>query len=189
MNYRQLVKRIMVLISVLICSSIIMETAWAGRSSKFKGRSFKGAASTSISGRISRRSKVNVSNNRNNISNRVNNANVNRFSNNNINVNRRNTVVNVNRNVNIRVSRYYDNGYDNDVGNFVAGAVVGGIIGSAVTRAAQPTVVIGSSITTLPSGCTTIITNDVTYHRCGTAYYRPYYDGSNLVYTLEPSPY
>jgi hypothetical protein len=43
----------------------------------------------------------------------------------------------------------------------------------------------GTRVTVLPSGCTTIVKQGVTYHYCGGVYYRPYYEGNTVVYVVE----
>jgi hypothetical protein len=40
----------------------------------------------------------------------------------------------------------------------------------------------------LPSGCTTVVTDNVTYHHCGGVYYRPYYEGTKVVYVVVNAP-
>ncbi len=40
-------------------------------------------------------------------------------------------------------------------------------------------------VTILPAGCTRVVTRGVTYHRCGGVYYRPYYEGNQVVYVEE----
>jgi hypothetical protein len=49
-------------------------------------------------------------------------------------------------------------------------------------------VAVGTRVATLPSGCTTVVTDDVTYHQCGGVYYRPYYEGTNVVYVVVDAP-
>jgi hypothetical protein len=39
-----------------------------------------------------------------------------------------------------------------------------------------------STVTVLPSGCTEVVQSGIAYQHCRTAYYRPYYQGPNLVY-------
>ena len=41
---------------------------------------------------------------------------------------------------------------------------------------------------TLPGGCIKVVTRDVTYYRCGAVYYRPYYEGTELVYIVVDAP-
>ena len=43
----------------------------------------------------------------------------------------------------------------------------------------------GTRVHVLPAGCTTVITRGVKYYRCGGVYYRPYYQGSTVVYVVE----
>lgn len=49
-------------------------------------------------------------------------------------------------------------------------------------------VAVGTRVATLPSGCTTVVTDDVTYHHCGGVYYRPYYEGTTVVYVVVDAP-
>jgi hypothetical protein len=41
---------------------------------------------------------------------------------------------------------------------------------------------------TLPAGCTRIVRGGVTYHSCGGIYYRPYYQGNQVVYEVVQQP-
>lgn len=50
-------------------------------------------------------------------------------------------------------------------------------------------VVIGSVIASLPRNCSSIYINGVTYHECGNAYYKPYYQGGSVTYVVVNSPY
>jgi hypothetical protein len=119
------------------------------------------------------------------------NVNQNVNANRNVNINKD---VNVNRNVNVNrdvdVHRDYHGDYHDDwdnAGAFVAGAVVGGITGAAIASASQPSTVVvapGTVVTTLPTGCTTIIVNGISYQQCGTVYYRPEYRGGTVVYVV-----
>ena len=49
-------------------------------------------------------------------------------------------------------------------------------------------VVIGTRVAVLPAGCTTVITRGITYHHCGGYYYRPYYEGTTVVYVVVEKP-
>jgi hypothetical protein len=40
-------------------------------------------------------------------------------------------------------------------------------------------------VATLPPGCSTVGVGGASYRQCGGAYYRPTYDGPNLVYVAE----
>jgi hypothetical protein len=40
-------------------------------------------------------------------------------------------------------------------------------------------------VTALPGGCTATVVGAVTYQQCGSVRYRPYYQGSTLVYVVE----
>jgi len=128
-------------------------------------------------------------------------TNVNRNSN--VNVNR-NANVNVNRNVNVNVNNHggcWNCGYyhDNDWnwGSFAAGAAVGAVTTAAVASAAHSssttTVVvaapaIGTLVPTLPAGCTTVSAGGTVVYHCNTVYYRPSYQGTQLVYQVVTYP-
>lgn len=47
---------------------------------------------------------------------------------------------------------------------------------------------IGHRVTILPAGCTTVITDEITYHHCSGYYYRPYYEGDTVVYVIVEAP-
>lgn len=88
---------------------------------------------------------------------------------------RRNT--NINRNVN--VNHYYGGG-----GHY-------GYWGGRTVVAWSSALVIGSMVAaaSMPTTCTTFITNGVTYKQCGSSYYHPYYQGDTVVYKVVSSPY
>jgi hypothetical protein len=99
----------------------------------------------------------------------VNRKNVNK------NVNRKN--VNVNKNVNVDVNRrggYYGRGY-NPVGTAVA--------------VAATAVVVGSIVNSVPSNCTTVMSNNISYRQCGNDWYEPRYSGGSTSYVVVNSPY
>ncbi|MEA2048589.1 MAG: hypothetical protein U9O64_09120 [Campylobacterota bacterium] len=94
------------------------------------------------------------------------------------NVNRNvNRNTNVNRNVN--VNHYHSGG--RHYGHYNGRAIVAWTAGLAMGA------MIASS--SMPSSCTTVIANNISYRRCGSAYYRPYYQGSTVVYQVVASPY
>jgi len=146
--------------------------------------------------------RVAVQNHNNNANlNRNHNTNVNR--NQNVNVNRdvnvnRNVNVNVNNNVNVHGGYYGGCCYheDNDWGAFAVGAAVGVATTAAVAAATRPstttvvtnTVAVGSVVPTLPGGCTTIANGSAVVYQCSNVYYRPYYQGSTLVYQAVTYP-
>ena len=115
-----------------------------------------------------KRGKTHTSVNRNKNTNR--NVNVN--SNKNVN---RNTNVNVNKNVNVDVdvNRRRGRGYH----PIATGVAIG------VTAA-----IIGSMVNTLPTGCTTVITNGISYSQCGNTWYQPQYSGNNVTYIVVNAP-
>ena len=143
----------------------------------------------------------------NNDANRNVNNNANRNVNNNTNVNRNyNSNVNVNRDVNVNVNNNYHGGgcyncggYYNDNswnwGSFAAGAAVGVATTAAVAAATrpEPTVVVaapavGSVVTALPGGCSTVGAGGAVVYSCSNVYYRPYYQGTTLVYQVVTYP-
>ncbi len=46
-------------------------------------------------------------------------------------------------------------------------------------------IAVGTRVYALPTGCTKVITHGVTYYHCGADYYRPYYEGTTVVYVVE----
>jgi hypothetical protein len=61
------------------------------------------------------------------------------------------------------------------------GAVAAGVaVGTAIA--------VGTRVTTLPSSCTTVVTAGVTYHHCGSVYYRAYHEGTTVVYVVVDAP-
>ena len=104
------------------------------------------------------------------------NRNVNRNSNRNVNRN-----VNRNRNVNVNVhhnNRYY-------------GGRHYGYYRGAPLLAFSTALVVGSVIAaaTMPTTCTTVVANGISYRRCDNSYYQPFYEGDTLVYKVVTSPY
>lgn len=49
-------------------------------------------------------------------------------------------------------------------------------------------ITLGTRVATLPRGCTTVVRYNVSYHHCGGVYYRPYYQGTTLVYVVVEAP-
>ena len=43
----------------------------------------------------------------------------------------------------------------------------------------------GTRVYVLPTGCTTVITGGVKYYICDGVYYRPYYEGTTVIYVVE----
>ncbi len=49
-------------------------------------------------------------------------------------------------------------------------------------------IAVGTRVATLPRSCTTVVTYGTTYHHCGGVYYRPYYEGTKVVYVVVDAP-
>jgi hypothetical protein len=49
-------------------------------------------------------------------------------------------------------------------------------------------IAIGTRVARLPRSCTTVVTDEVTYHHCDGVYYRPYYEGTTVVYVVVDAP-
>jgi hypothetical protein len=107
---------------------------------------------------------------------RSGNRNVNRNYNRNHNINR-----NVNRNVNVNVNHRYYGGYGRGYGYYggrpVLAFTTGLVIGSVIAAS------------TMPTTCTTVVANGISYRQCGSSYYQPFYQGDTLVYKVVASPY
>ena len=121
--------------------------------------------------------------NRSRSGNRSRNTNKNRNVNKNKNVNR-NVNRNVNKNVNVNVNnnRRYYGGHSRGHYGYYRGAplmafTTGLVIGSVIAAS------------TMPSTCTTIVANGISYRRCDNSYYQPFYEGDTLVYKVVSSPY
>lgn len=108
-----------------------------------------------------------------------NRGNINTGNVNNIQGGDRNTNINIDNDINI------DGGYNgrHDYGYpgyhpVAAGAVIGAM---AVTTAA----LVGSYYYALPpSGCTVVVTNGISYQRCGSVYYQQTWQGDTVVYVV-----
>jgi hypothetical protein len=74
-----------------------------------------------------------------------------------------------------RTSARHSGGYG-AYGAYGAGAATAAVVGLPVGV---------NYITTLPAGCSSVSANGVTYQQCGSARYRPYYEGETLVYVEE----
>lgn len=124
----------------------------------------------------------------------------NRSVNRNVNVNQN---VNVNRNVNVNTNgTYYGGRYYGGLvvvedhswnwGSFAAGAAAGvatTAVAAAATKPSTTTVVtnapaVGTIITALPSGCTSVATAGTAIYSCNNVYYKPFYQGTTLVYPV-----
>ena len=102
----------------------------------------------------------------------------NRNYNRNHNVNRN---VNRNRNVNVNVNHRYYGGYGRGYGYYggrpVLAFTTGLVIGSVIAAS------------TMPTTCTTVVANGISYRQCGSSYYQPFYQGDTLVYKVVASPF
>jgi hypothetical protein len=179
-------------ITVALCVSLVSSTSWAqlGR----RGGGQRVTVQNRSAGNYNRGANVNRNYN--------NNANVNR----NVNVNQN---INVNRNVNVNTNvhgGYYGGGcyncgyyHDNDWnwGSFAAGAAVGvattAVVAAATRPATTSTVVVaapavGTIVQALPGGCTSINSGGVVMYNCSNVYYRPFYQGTTLVYQVVTYP-
>jgi hypothetical protein len=113
----------------------------------------------------------------------------------------------VNRNVNVNTNShsgcyncggayYHDDGYN--WGAFAAGAAVAATTTAVVAAATRPaptntTVVVqapavGTMVPALPGTCQTINTGNAMVYNCSNVYYRPYYQGTTLVYQVVTYP-
>ncbi len=59
---------------------------------------------------------------------------------------------------------------------------------AAVGAAAVTALAVGAVVRSLPPSCTTVVTAGVTYHHCGTDWYRPQYSGTDVTYVVVPAP-
>jgi len=120
-----------------------------------------------------RRDGDGVNRNKNKNRNRNNNKNVNVNKNKNVNKNV-NTNVNVNKNVNVNVNtnRRYGNYRGRPLVAFSTALVVGTMVAAA----------------TMPTSCTIIVLNGISYKKCENSYYQPFYEGDTLVYKVVASP-
>lgn len=164
--------------ALVVATAAFMVVAWslpdpaeARRGGGHRGGGGGGGGHRSVKGRthtnVNRNKKTKVSNRKNvNVNNRKN-----------VNVNNRKNV-NVNRNVNVNVDHRHG-GYYGRRYNPIATA-------AAVTATA---VVVGSIVNTLPSNCTTIVSNNVSYRQCGNTWYEPRYSGGSTSYVVVNAPY
>jgi len=61
-------------------------------------------------------------------------------------------------------------------------------VGGVARRTTRRTARRHRHLTTLPRGCSTVVTRGVTYHRCSGVYYQPSYQGTQLVYVEVENP-
>ena len=85
----------------------------------------------------------------------------------------RNVNVNVNHNNRYYGGRHYGYYHGSPLLAFSTGLIIGSVIASS----------------TMPTTCTTIVANGISYRRCDNSYYQPFYEGDTLVYKVVASPY
>ncbi|WP_075207737.1 hypothetical protein [Archangium violaceum] len=67
-----------------------------------------------------------------------------------------------------------------------AGAATAAAVGTAAVVGTAAAVGTAAVLSTLPAGCVEVVSAGVMYQRCGSTYYRPTYNGPNLVYVPTP---
>ena len=163
---------------VLLAALLAISPALAGPKG---GGGSRGDAKSSVNHGGGSNKAANISQNRNTNVNQNKNTNIN--SNKNVNVNsNKNVNVNTNRNVDIDVN-HRGGYYDNDC-CFHPIATAAAVTTAAVVTAA----VIGSTVNTVPPGCSTTIINGMAYQQCGSTWYQPQYQGSNVTYIVVNHP-
>ncbi|PYY13366.1 MAG: hypothetical protein DMG61_13555 [Acidobacteria bacterium] len=116
-----------------------------------------------------------------------------------VNVQNRSSNVNRNYNNNTNINRNVNVNQDNNWnwGSFAAGAAVGvattAVVASAAHSSSNTTVVVqapavGGVVPTLPGGCATIASGGAMIYQCSNVYYRPYYQGTQVVYQVVTYP-
>ena len=87
-------------------------------------------------------------------------------------------------------------------GAAAVGAMAGAAVGAAAASQPPPpstvvvvpsappptTLVVGTTLAVLPAGCGAAQAGGVTYYRCGSAWVRPYMQGSTVAYVVVPPP-
>jgi hypothetical protein len=179
--------------AMALCASLVLPSARAQL-----GR--RGGNVTTNVGNRSVNTSRNFNGNTVNRSASVNGNTVNRSASVNGNTVNRNTNVNGNVNVNrsVNVNANYHGGcyncYDHDSGwnwgSFAAGAATGAATTAAVGAATRPpaTVAVGTVVPALPGGCATVQSGGAVIYHCSNVYYRPYYQGTTLVYRVVTYP-
>jgi hypothetical protein len=173
-----------VLLSALLAVSPALAGPKGGGGSRGDAKASVNHGGGSSSGRAANASQnkaSNVAQNKNTNVNQNRNTNVNQNKNVNVNSNK-NVNVNANRNVDIDVN-HRGGYYDNDC-CFHPIATAAAVTTAAVVTAA----VIGSTVNTVPPGCTTTIINGMAYQQCGSTWYQPQYQGSNVTYIVVNQP-
>lgn len=122
--------------------------------------------------------------NRNTVNNNTvnNNRNTNINNNRNVNVNS-NRNVNVNRDVNVNVDSHGRYGYDDHYHPVATAAAVTATV--AVTSAVVGSIVHAAQ---LPPSCVQVMRGNVAYMQCGSVWYQPQYQGSDVTYVVVNQP-
>ncbi len=66
----------------------------------------------------------------------------------------------------------------------VVGAATAVAANDIVVANSQPLLEVGTVVATLPDDCYSTLVNNINYQKCGGVYYRPAYQGNNLVYVV-----
>lgn len=84
----------------------------------------------------------------------------------------------------------WDDGWYDWNDSFAAGAVVGATVGAATAAAVSsaPPPPVGTIVEILPSGCVSVIVNNVSYDQCGSVWYKPQYAGTSIQYLVVAPP-
>lgn len=69
---------------------------------------------------------------------------------------------------------------------YAGAAATTAAVGTAAVVGTAAAVTTAAVLTTLPAGCVQVVNAGVAYQQCGSTYYRPSYDGPNLVYVPTP---
>lgn len=93
--------------------------------------------------------------------------------------------VNRNRNRNINADRHTDIDIDVDNRN---DWVDDHPVAAAVAVAAVTSAVIGSTVYSIPSSCSVVVVDSVTYQQCGSDWYEPRYVDTSIQYVVVDAP-
>jgi hypothetical protein len=59
---------------------------------------------------------------------------------------------------------------------------------AAVATTAVAAAVVGSIVYSLPTSCSAVVVNGLTYHQCGSSWYQPRYSGTQVTYVVVNPP-